>query len=52
MDKHFVYASTAELLESNKRPEQQNGDPWRLSDELPEATGKGYSTPPMDEHSS
>ncbi len=27
---------------------QQHGDPWRLSEELPEATGKGYSTPPMD----
>jgi hypothetical protein len=27
---------------------QQHGDPWRLSEELPEATGKGYSTPPME----
>ncbi len=27
---------------------QQHGDPWRLSDELPPITGKGYSTPPMD----
>jgi len=27
---------------------QQHGDPWRLSEELPEATGKAYSTPPMD----
>jgi hypothetical protein len=27
---------------------QERGDPWRLSKELPEATGKGYSTPPMD----
>lgn len=23
------------------------GDSWRLSEELPEMTGKGYSTPPM-----
>jgi len=27
---------------------QQHGDPWRLSEELPSITGKGYSTPPMD----
>jgi hypothetical protein len=27
---------------------QQHGDPWRLSDELPTITGKGYSTPPLD----
>jgi hypothetical protein len=27
----------------------QNGDPWRLSEELPDATGKGYSTPPLNE---
>jgi hypothetical protein len=27
---------------------QQHGDPWRLSEELPDLTGKGYSTPPMD----
>ncbi len=26
---------------------QERGDPWRLSEELPPATGKGYSTPPM-----
>ena len=25
---------------------QQHGDPWRLSDELPPMTGKGFSTPP------
>ncbi len=25
---------------------QQHGDPWRLSEELPDVTGKGYSTPP------
>ena len=24
-----------------------HGDPWRLSDELPPASGKGHSTPPM-----
>jgi hypothetical protein len=28
---------------------REHGDPWRLSEELPEATGKGYSTPPMNE---
>jgi hypothetical protein len=28
---------------------QEHDDPWRLSEELPEAIGKGYSTPPMDE---
>ena len=27
---------------------QQHGDPWRLSDELPVAAGKGHSTPPME----
>jgi hypothetical protein len=27
---------------------QEHGDPWRLSEKLPEATSKGYSTPPMD----
>jgi hypothetical protein len=27
---------------------QEHGDPWRLSEELSEATGKGYSTPPME----
>jgi len=26
---------------------QQHGDPWRLSEELPDKTGKGYSTPPQ-----
>lgn len=25
---------------------QQHGDPWRLSDDLPPMTGKGFSTPP------
>ncbi len=24
---------------------QQNGDPWRLSEDLPDVTGKGLSTP-------
>jgi len=28
---------------------QQHGDPWRLSEEMPEATGKGHSSPPMNE---
>ena len=28
---------------------QQYGDPWDLSRELPAMTGKGHSTPPMDE---
>ncbi|MGP0087825.1 MAG: hypothetical protein ACLP0B_30040 [Steroidobacteraceae bacterium] len=28
---------------------QQHGDPWDLSRELPPTTGKGYSTPPMDQ---
>ena len=28
---------------------QQHGDPWRLSEDLPHVTGKGYSTKPMDE---
>jgi hypothetical protein len=27
---------------------QQHGDPWRLSEDLPPATGKGFSTPPLD----
>ncbi len=26
---------------------QQHGDPWRLKEDLPEATGQGYSTPPL-----
>lgn len=25
---------------------KQHGDPWRLSEELPPTTGKGFSTPP------
>jgi hypothetical protein len=25
---------------------QQHGDPWRLNEDLPSMTGKGYSTPP------
>jgi hypothetical protein len=28
---------------------KQRGDPWRLSEELPDVTSKGYSTPPMNE---
>jgi len=28
---------------------QQHGDPWRLKDELPDPTGRGYSTPPLGE---
>ncbi|MFZ3358152.1 MAG: hypothetical protein WA177_05265 [Xanthobacteraceae bacterium] len=28
---------------------QQHGDPWGLSKELPSATGKGHSTPPLQE---
>jgi len=28
---------------------QQHGDPWRLSEDLPQVTGKGYSTPPAEE---
>jgi hypothetical protein len=28
---------------------QQHGDPWRLSEELPEVIGKGHSTPSMNE---
>ena len=28
---------------------QERGDPWRLSEEMPERTRKGYSTPPMNE---
>jgi hypothetical protein len=31
---------------------QQHGDPWRLSEGLPDATAKGYSTPPMNEQQS
>jgi hypothetical protein len=27
---------------------EQHGDPWRLADELPPATGKGFSTPPNE----
>jgi hypothetical protein len=27
---------------------KQHGDPWRLSDDLPPVTGKGFSTPSMD----
>jgi hypothetical protein len=27
---------------------KQHGDPWRLSDDLPPLTGKGFSTPPND----
>jgi hypothetical protein len=30
---------------------EQHGDPWRLSEELPSITGKGFSTPPIDERS-
>ncbi len=26
---------------------QEYGNPWRLSEELPDLTGKGHSTPPM-----
>ncbi len=26
-------------------PLQENGDPWRLSQDLPDVTGKGLSTP-------
>jgi hypothetical protein len=26
---------------------RQHGDPWRLSEELPPVSGKGHSTPPM-----
>lgn len=25
---------------------KQHGDPWHLSEDLPPATGKGFSTPP------
>jgi len=28
---------------------QQHGDPWRLSDDLPPATGRGFSTPPGEQ---
>ena len=28
---------------------QRHGDPWRLSEELPDVTGKGFSTPPTNE---
>jgi hypothetical protein len=27
---------------------QKHGDPWHLSEDLPEVTGKGYSTPPTE----
>jgi hypothetical protein len=30
----------------------QNGDPWRLSEELPSTIDKGHSTPPMNKRSS
>jgi hypothetical protein len=30
----------------------QNGDPWRLLEELPSTIDKGHSTPPMNERSS
>jgi hypothetical protein len=26
---------------------QQHGDPWALSQELPQATGRAHSTPPL-----
>ena len=28
---------------------QRHGDPWRLTEELPDVTGKGHSTPPIDQ---
>jgi len=28
---------------------RQHGDPWRLSEDLPPMTGKGFSTPPSNE---
>jgi hypothetical protein len=28
---------------------QQRGDPWKLSEDLPDMAGKGYSTPPAKE---
>jgi hypothetical protein len=28
---------------------KQHGDPWRLADDLPPTTGKGFSTPPNEE---
>jgi hypothetical protein len=28
----------------------QNGDPWRLSEELPSTIDKGHSMAPMDKH--
>lgn len=31
---------------------QQRGDPWRLAEELPDATGKAHSTPPMNQRQS
>jgi hypothetical protein len=31
---------------------QEHGDPWRLSEKVPEATGKGHSTPPLNERQS
>jgi hypothetical protein len=27
---------------------QQHGDPWRLTEDLPPLTGKGFSTPPNE----
>ncbi len=27
---------------------QQQGDPWRLSEDLPNVAGKGFSTPPTN----
>ena len=27
---------------------KQRGDPWRLSEDLPPVSGKGFSTPPGD----
>jgi hypothetical protein len=29
---------------------QQHGDPWRLQEDLPEMTGRGYSTPPLSQN--
>jgi hypothetical protein len=31
---------------------QRHGDPWRLSEELPDTTGRGFSTPTDQERSS
>jgi hypothetical protein len=30
---------------------RQHGDPWRLSEELPDLTSKGHSTPPTQDGS-